>query len=201
MVLNKGKSVGIISIKGGVGKTTTVINLAHSLASDHGKKILVIDANFSSPNILLHLGNVNCKNTINDVLTKKVKLSDAIYEHEFGFHFMPGSLDHNGGNYLSLKQRVNQLKNYYDFILIDSSPSLNEELLAVMMASDELYVVSTPDLPTLSTTLRATKLAKDKKTKINGLILKKIHGKSYELKPSDMERLSGVPLVGVIKDN
>lgn len=200
--MSKGKSVGIISIKGGVGKTTTVINLAHCLANDYGKKVLVIDANFSSPNVALHLGNINTKYTVNDVLGQKVKLSSAIYQHEFGFHVMPASIAQaNGNNFLRLKDKVNQLKKDYDIVLLDSSPSLNNELLATINASDELYVVSTPDLPTLSTTLRAVKLAKEKKMNISGMILNKVRGKNYELKPEDMERLSGIPLVGVVKDS
>ena len=200
--MSKGKSIGIISIKGGVGKTTTVINLAHSLSSDYGKKVLVVDANFSSPNISLHLGNVDLKNTIHEVLNGKAKLNDAIYDHEFGFHVLPASLNSvNGNNFSSLKFKVQQLKKDYDFILLDSSPSLNNEMLATIIASDELYVVSTPDLPTLSTTLMAVKLAKEKKMKINGMILNKVRGKNYELKPYDMERLSGVPLIGVVNEN
>lgn len=199
--MNKGKSVGIISIKGGVGKTTTVINLADSLAKEYNKKVLVIDANFSSPNIASHLGNVNCKNTIHDVLNQKSKPDEAIYKHELGFHIIPAHAGNTNVNYARLKQKVQQLKNHYDVILIDSSPVLNEELLAAIASSDELYVVSTPDLPTLSTTLKAVKVATENKTKINGLILNKVRGKNYELKPADMERLSGVPLVGVVKDN
>lgn len=200
--MSKGKSVGIISIKGGVGKTTTVINLAHCLSNDYGKKVLVIDANFSSPNVALHLGNINTKYTVNDVLGQKVKPSNAIYKHEFGFHVMSASIAQaNGNNFLRLKDKVSQLKKDYDVVLIDSSPSLNNELLATINASDELYVVSTPDLPTLSTTLRAVKLAKEKKMNISGMILNKVRGKNYELKPEDMERLSGIPLVGVVKDS
>lgn len=200
--MDKGKSIGIISIKGGVGKTTSVVNLAHSLANDYGKKVLVIDANFSSPNVSLHLGNISTKNTVNDVLGQKAKPASAIYKHEFGFHVMPASINQaNGNNFLRLKDKVNQLKKEYDVVLLDSSPSLNNELLATIMASDELYVVSTPDLPTLSTTLKAVKVAKEKKMNITGMILNKVRGKKYELKPEDMERLSGVPVIGVIKDN
>ncbi len=199
--MSKGKSIGLISIKGGVGKTTSTINLAHVLANDFDKKVLVIDSNFSAPNVLLHLGNLECKYTLQDVLNKKAKLSDAIYQHDFGFHVMPSSSSNGNTNKMALKDKVHQLKSYYDIILLDSSPSLNDELLATMSASDELYVLSTPDLPTLSTTLKATKLAKEKKVNINGLILNKVRGKSHEIKPKDMERLSGVPLIGVLKDN
>lgn len=200
--MSKGKSVGIISIKGGVGKTTTVLNLAHSLSADYGKKVLVIDANFSSPNVALHLGNTATKHSIRDVLNQKIKPHAAVYEHESGFHFIPASVASvNGNNFSRLKPKVQQLKKDYDIILLDSSPSLNSELLATIAASDELYVVSTPDLPTLSTTLKAVKVAREKKTNIAGMILNKVRSKSHELKPADMERLSGVPLVGIINDD
>ena len=199
----KGKSIGIISIKGGVGKTTSVVNLAYVLTHDFGKKVAVIDANFSSPNISLHLGNINGRHSVHEVLTGKTKLNDALKEHEFGFHVLPGGLGSSisSSNYLKLKEKVQQLKNHYDVVLLDSSPTLNEELLATIAASDDLYVISTPDLPTLSTTLRAVKLAKEKNMKIKGMILNKVRGKDFELKPADMERLSGVPLLGIIQDN
>ena len=204
MALNKGKAVGIISIKGGVGKTTSVINLANVLANDFNKKVVVVDANFSSPNIALHLGNIDHKHSIQDLISGKSKMHEAVHEHEFGFHVVPGAISHNpntAGNYMKLKDSIDKLKGQYDVVLLDSSPSLNQELLATINSCDELYVVSTPDLPTLSNTLRAVKLSKDKKIKINGMILNKVRGKNYELSPADMERLSGVPLIGVIKDN
>jgi len=50
-----GKTIGIISIKGGVGKTTTVSALGAALANEFDKKVLLIDANFSAPNLALHL--------------------------------------------------------------------------------------------------------------------------------------------------
>jgi len=66
--MNDGKIIGVISLKGGVGKTTTVANLGASLAKDFNKKVLVVDANFSAPNLGLHLGLVDPKTTIHDVL-------------------------------------------------------------------------------------------------------------------------------------
>ena len=56
-----GKVLGLISIKGGVGKTTSVLNIASSLSNDYNKKVVVVDANFSSPNVALHLGSVDHK--------------------------------------------------------------------------------------------------------------------------------------------
>ena len=200
--MSKCKTLGIISIKGGVGKTTTVINLAASLANDYRKKVLVVDANFSSPNVNLHLGSVDHKTNLHDVLKNKANIANAVYDHEFGFHFIPSALIVNEKvNYLSLKHKLAGLKKYYDFIVIDSSPSLNDEILATISASDELYVVSSPDLPTLSTTLRAAKLAKQKGARIEGLILNKVRGKKYEIPKKDMEELTGIPVLTVINDN
>ena len=47
------KTIGVISIKGGVGKTTSAVNLGAALA-DIGKKVLIVDADFSSPSVGLH---------------------------------------------------------------------------------------------------------------------------------------------------
>ena len=67
----EGRTIGIISLKGGVGKTTTVANLGAVLAKEFNKKVLVIDANFSAPNLGLHLGIVEPKVTIQDVLLNR----------------------------------------------------------------------------------------------------------------------------------
>ena len=67
-----------------------------------------------------------------------------------------------------------------------------------MMASDELMVVTTPDYPTLSTTLRAVKLAKQKRTPISGLILNKVHNKKFELSIEDIEEATNVPVLAML---
>lgn len=193
-----GKIIGIISLKGGVGKTTTVANLGAALTKDFGKKVLVVDANFSAPNLGLHLGLVDPKQTLHDLLLDKVDVGSVIYSHEQGFHLIPSAYISEKINPFKLKQKISHLKEAYDVILIDSSPNLNDEMLATMIASDELFVVTSPDYPTLSTTLRAIRLAKEKKTPITGLILNKVYNKSFELKLEDIESAAGVPVVSVL---
>jgi len=197
------QNIGVISIKGGVGKTTAAVNLGAALA-DRGKKVLIVDANFSAPNLALHLGLVKPDAaTIHDVLMGKMPIQKSIYEHEAGFHFIPGALNPQPGkiDIYALKKKLKDLKNDYDIVILDSSPTLNNELLSTIIASDRLLVVTSPDYPTLSCTIKAVKVAKQKNTPIAGLILNKSRGKSFELKTEDIEELAEVPVIAKIKDD
>lgn len=197
----KGKTIGIISLKGGVGKTSSVVNLGAVLATEFKKKVLVVDANFSAPNLALHLGLVNPEVTIHDVLLNRANANEAIYEHEAGFHLMPGSYVSKKVKPHRLKHKISNLQEQYDIILIDSSPNINEEMLAAMIASDELLVVTTPDYPTLSTTLRAIRIAKQRKMPITGLVLNKVRNKKFELSIKDIEEAAEVPVLCVLPED
>ena len=199
--MSKGKIIGVISLKGGVGKTTTVANLGSILAAEFKKKTLVVDANFSAPNLALHLGLVNPKVTIHDVLSNKAKIHEAIYQHEAGFHLIPSAYIYKKINPRALKHKIRHLREYYDMIFLDSSPNLNEEMLATMMASDELLVITSPDYPTLSTTLRAIRLAKQKRIPITGLILNRVRNKKFELSIKDIENAALVPVISVLPED
>lgn len=199
--MGSGKIIGIISLKGGVGKTSSVANLGAVLASEFNKKVLVVDANFSAPNLGLHLGLVEPKATIHDVLLNRASVSDAIHEHSKGFHLLPGAYVSRKVNPYRLKQKISHLKSSYDIILLDSSPNLNEEMMATMIASDELLVVSSPDYPTLSTTLRAVRLAKQRKTPITGIILNRVRNRKFELSLEDVQEAAQVPVLSVLPED
>jgi len=189
------KTVGIISVKGGVGKTTTAANIAASAASDFGKKVLVVDANYSAPNLGLHLGIIEPVHTVHDVLADNVKITEAIINHKLGFDILPASLNPKKINPYKLKNRLEKIKSSYDLIILDGSPTLNEEMLSTIVASDELIVVSSPDFPTLSCTLQAIKASKNKQ--ITGIVLNKVLNKKYELSIEEIEATTKVPVIGV----
>ncbi|MCK4670121.1 MAG: AAA family ATPase [Nanoarchaeota archaeon] len=199
--LKRNMIYGIIAIKGGVGKTTCTSNLAAVLANEFGKRVLVVDANFSAPNLGLHLGIVEPENTLHDVLNDKVQITDAIYQTEFGFDMIPSSLMNKKINPFKLKQKISMLRDSYDVILLDSSPNLNDEILATMVASDKLLVVSSPDFPTLSCTMQAVKTAKTKRTQIAGIILNRVHNKKFELSIDDVENAAETPVLAVVPND
>lgn len=196
-----GDVIGVISIKGGVGKTTTAINIATALAQDFNKRALIIDANFSAPNLGLHLGLIEHEHTIHEVLQDQIPIENAIVQHELGFHFIPASLNSKPVKAFKLKQKIEPLKEHYDAIILDSSPNLNDEILATMMASDKLLVVTSPDHPTLSCTMHAIRVAKNRNTPIIGLVLNKVHNKEFELTVEEIEEATGVPVLALLPND
>lgn len=196
-----GKVVGIIAIKGGVGKTTTVANLGAILSKEFDKNTLVVDANFSGPNLGLHFGITKTEKTLHDVLLNRANIDDAIIEYAKNFHILPGAFLSRKVNPFKLKEKIDSIRENYDIILLDSSPTLNEEMLATMIASDELLSVTTADYPTLSTTVRAVRLAKQKKIPIIGLIINKVRNKKFELTLHDIESAAETPVLAVLPDD
>jgi len=195
------RSIGIISIKGGVGKTTVASSLAADLVNHYGKKVLLVDANYSAPNLGFHMDVVEPVKTIHDVLSGQARPISAIHKR-FGVDVIPGKLSHDKQiNYFKLRDRLEQVKNDYDFTIIDSSPSMNDELLSAMLASDNLFVVSTPDYPTLSCSLKAAKLAKQRGKPISGIIVNKVREPKYELDLESIEEGLGIPVVAKIPDD
>ena len=192
------RTIGIVSLKGGVGKTSSVSALGAALA-DFGKRTLLVDANFSAPNLGIHFNIINPTTTLHDVLAREANISDATYVVDDKFHVIPAGIFNNKQiNPFKLKDKLKNVQDRYDIILIDSSPALNYETLAAMLASDELFVVTTPDYATMAMTLKAIRLAKQKRIPVSGLILNKVYNKDFEIPLKDIEETAGVPILAVI---
>ena len=192
-----GKIIGIMSLKGGVGKTSVVASLGSAIA-EFGKKVLLIDANFSAPNLGIHFNLIDPEKTLHDIMTRRANLKDAIYAVG-ELDILPASMFNNDKIApLRLKEKIKSLRKKYDVILIDSAPNLGDEGLATLFASDEIFFVVTPDHATLSNTLKTINRAQQRGTEINGLILNKVHDKDFELTLEQIEDTTDVPIMAVI---
>ena len=85
------KIIVITSGKGGVGKTTTAINLGAAM-NYFGKDVLVIDGNLTTPNVGIHLGSPEVPINLNHILSGKADVFEGVYEHESGLKIIPSSL-------------------------------------------------------------------------------------------------------------
>jgi len=149
------KIISIINQKGGVGKTTTVINLAAGV-SMKGKKVLVIDLD-PQGNATTGLGLSNTTmsdKTIYNVLNGNKKMSDVIQQTNFeNLNLIASNVDLSGlevetagdsRRAFKLKDELtailNDSRSSYDYILIDCPPSLSLLTIMALVASDELVV-------------------------------------------------------------
>ena len=195
------KIVAIISGKGGVGKTTLVSNIAAAL-SKAGKHVLVIDGNVTGPNLATHLGVPETHPvTLNDVIRNEAYILHAIYQHPAGFKVIPASMAELEAELGGLEKHISRLIGVYDIILIDSAPGVNEEVKAAIEASDEVVVVTTPELPAVQNAKMAADFVRKLGREITGIIINMQRGEKHELKPQEVEALLRARVLGVVKEH
>ena len=145
-----GRIIAIANQKGGVGKTTTTINLSACLA-EMGKKVLTIDmdpqGNTTSG---LGLDKSSCKNTVYELILGECSINDAVIHTEIeNLDLIPSNvnlagaeielLDVNDREYV-LRNEVDYIRDDYNFILIDCPPSLNMLTVNAMTTADTILV-------------------------------------------------------------
>jgi len=193
----------ITSGKGGVGKTTTAINLGASL-NKLNKQTVIVDANLNTPNIGIHLGAPIVPITLNHVLKGKAQIEDAIYEHYSGTKIIPSSLsvkELTKFNTKKIPEIAQILKEKYDFIIFDSAAGFGEEVMAVIEASEEIIVVTNPEMPAVTDALKAVKVAREKNKNVTGVIITRHKNARYEMPLSSIKSMLETPIIGVIPED
>ncbi len=195
--------ITITSGKGGVGKTTTSINLATALNS-FGKEVVVVDANLTTPNVGLHLGAPIVPISLNHVLQGKAKISDAIYEHESGTKIIPSSLSVNelkNLNHSKLKEVGKKLRKMADIVVYDSAAGLGDEAIASIESADELILVTNPEIPAVTDAVKTSKLAEQMRKKIIGVIVTRVQNTKTEMPISNISEMLELPIIGIIPED
>ena len=142
--------IAIANQKGGVGKTTTAINLSSCLA-EKGKKVLVIDMD-PQGNTTSGLGvDKNAlENTIYEMIIGECLLEECLLENVFNnLSLIPSNVNLSGaeielmdieGKEYIVRGQVNTIRDNYDFVIIDCPPSLNVITINALTASDTVLV-------------------------------------------------------------
>ena len=193
----------VISGKGGVGKTTSAINLGSTI-NTLGKEIVIVDANLSTPNIGLHLGSPIVPVTLNHVINNKTKPEEAIYEHESGTKIMPASLsleDVKKTNWNRLPDITKRLRKIADYILLDSAAGLGEEAKASIKAADKVVIITNPEMSAVTDALKTIKLAEEMKREVIGVIITRHTGSDLEMDIPTIKDMLEVPVLGIIPED
>jgi len=198
-----GKVYVIISGKGGVGKTTTSVNLGSSINS-LGKEVIIADANISTPNVGLHLGSPIVPTTLNHVMSNKSRVEEAIYEHESGTKILPSSLALNElkkVNYSRLPDIAKRLRKICDYVIMDSAAGLGDEAKAAIKSADEIIIVTNPEMSSVTDALKTIKFAEQMKKPVFGVIITRYTGEKYEMNLETLKDMLEVPVLGVVPED
>jgi chromosome partitioning protein len=182
-----GKIIALVNQKGGVGKTTTSMNLAASLATLE-KKVLLIDADpqaNASSGLGVDLSQIDA--SIYQCLVNKIDVREAIYTTDIeNLDIIPSHIDLVGAEIemLNFKNRERVFKNVlapikaeYDYILIDCSPSLGLMVVNALTAADSVIIpvqceyFALEGLSQLMDTVRLVQKHLNKKLQVEGVVL------------------------------
>lgn len=197
--------IGVVSGKGGVGKTTIVANLGAVLASEFGCNTVVVDCNITTSHLGLHMGINHVPVSLNHVLRGEHNISDAMYEHESSVKIIPASLavkDLSGLDIINLRKYMQGLFGKADVVLLDSAPGLGREAMATLQASDEILFVTTPYITSVMDILRCREITNDFEHLGGlahlGIVLNMSANKRHEMKKADIEKLTEMPVLASI---
>jgi septum site-determining protein MinD len=199
------RAIGLLSGKGGVGKTTVAVNLGAALTHVFKKNVVIFDTNVRTSHLGLHLGMYEDPPvTLRDVFERGVSVIHAIYVHpSTGIRIIPAPLNGECGNFTRTKIRrlVNQIRNSYDMVLLDCAPGLGKEVVTAISAVDEALVVTTPDLPAVTDAMKTLDLLRKMNKNVLGIVLNRCEDRSYMLKESEIESACNCSVISKIPED
>ena len=199
MAKKKATVISVANQKGGTAKTTTCENLGIGLAAE-GKDVLLVDVD-PQGSLTIALGNQmpdELEPTLSDMMERIIRDEpilpcEGVLKHPEGVDLMPGNIALSGleaslVNVMSretiLRQYLDTLKDRYDYILLDGSPSLGMLTINMLAASDSVIVpvqaqyLSAKGLEQLLSTVGKVKRQINPKLRIEGVLLTMVDGRT-----------------------
>lgn len=194
------KFIAILSGKGGVGKTTVAINLALSL-TEFKREIILMDANLVNPHLSVHLGAPILPVHLNDVLSNKKHIKEAIYSHPSGLKIIPLDITQDHIDKVTIedfKRAFDGIKGICEAVIIDGAGGTGTHVSSLVSLVDGIIVVTTPELPDCIDALKTIRLVRKKGGTLLGVIVNRMTSDGYGLPMSNIKSLINEPIIGVI---
>lgn len=195
--------ISVASGKGGVGKTTITANLGVALAT-YGEEVIVLDADVAMANLELILGMEGKSITLQDVLSGEATIDEAIYEGPGGVKIVPAGISLEGLRKVKLdrlEEALEVLIEDADILLIDAPAGLEKDALAAIAAAQELILVTTPEVPSISDALKTKIIANKLGVEIVGVVInREQHDKTF-LTISEIETILEVPVISLVPED
>lgn len=164
------KIISITSGKGGTGKSFVASNIAVEL-SNNGYKVLLLDLdlNFANLNVMF---NASSKKTLYHYLTFNRNLEDLIYKYSKNLHLIlgeSGKIDHPKFNVERANILIEELRilsENYDVIFLDTASGADQGTIQILLKSDEIILVTTPEPTSVMDAYVIFKLLKNNGSKV-----------------------------------
>jgi septum site-determining protein MinD len=198
--MSKGRIIGLISGKGGVGKTTLTVNLGIAL-QQRGKEVTIVDADFSASNLGVYLGRYDHPVKIQDVLHGDAETDSAIFRHPTGIKALTSSNEINKvePDTAGLRDILQNAAEQSDYVLVDCPPGLNATVETIIEACDELMIVT---MPTQTAGINAAQIiekCKEMQQPILGTVVNKVENEpDKELVEREVEMMTESHILGEI---
>jgi len=189
--------------KGGTGKTTTVANLGTAMAQ-LGKRVTILDADITMANLGLMLGLEDQKITLHDVLAGEASATKATYKGPAGVRVVPSSISLEGVRRTKLERlrnAISELAERSEIILIDSPAGLERDAITALTIGQEMILVVTPDIASLSDALKTKIISENLGVKPLGVVVTRASDKSIDLPKEKIESVLDLPVLAVIPED
>jgi septum site-determining protein MinD len=205
----KSRILTITSGKGGVGKTTTTANLGSALAMQ-GKKVVVLDADIGLRNLDAVLGLENrIVYDLVDVVEGQCRLRQALIKDKRvpELYLLPAAQtrDKNAVNSVQMQQLCLQLRQEFDFVLIDSPAGIEQGFRNAIVGADEIVVVANPEMASVRDADRIIGLVEAAGKPEPRLILNRLRPEMVRrgdmMDVADVLEVLGIDLMGIVPED
>ena len=194
------RRIAILSGKGGVGKTTTSVNLGIAL-SQLGKHTTLLDANFTTPDITMHVGIPMGTPTLHHVMNGRAQLRHAIHLHHTGLRIIPSSTafaDIKRARYERFGDIIDQIRT--DYLLMDCAAGLNRDVERVIENADETLIVTNPEWPAITNALKCVMMSEKLGKPVIGVVLNRVKNAQLEPAVKQIEAILDKPIIAVVPE-
>jgi septum site-determining protein MinD len=171
-----GRVLAVAGAKGGVGKTTTSLNLAAALGAD-GRAVVVVEADLAMANAVDFLDvEVGERPSLHEVLAGQAGVETAIYPAPGGFDLVPSGTSLEGfmdADVQRFPRVIEQLRGRYDAVVIDTGAGVSQETVVPTGAADATILVSTPRVASVRDADKTMSVAQRAGAPVGGVVLTK----------------------------
>jgi len=196
--------IAVSSGKGGVGKTSFVVNLALALAS-YNYRVIILDGDLGLANVDVAFG-ITPRYSIKHLISGEKRIEDILHPADRGIKVLPGAsgvvelANIDRGQLKNVLVNLGRLEKMADILLIDTGAGLGHTVLNFISASDDVIVVMTPEPPSMTDAYGLLKSIKNQSEKINvNVIVNRVRNEaeaqqSYERIQHAVNKFLGTPL-------